>query len=376
MTPIRLIVQSERTRYPVLIGAGLSRRLPGLLRAHGLDGQRLVVSAAPIWRRHGARFHLTGTAAADRPALIADGERAKTLDTVARLYQECLARGLDRSAVVVAVGGGVVGDTAGFAAASYLRGIRLVQVPTTLLAQVDSSVGGKVGVNLPAGKNLVGAFHPASLVVCDPEVLTTLPRRELRSGLYEVVKYGVIASRPLFARVARDLDAIVACDPDVLTPIVAACCRIKARIVAADEREGGLRRVLNFGHTVGHALEALTHYQRFRHGEAIGYGMLAAARLSVVRGTMAPADEARLVALIGRMGALPRVDDLDAFDALDVIAHDKKVVRGRLHFVLAAGLGGTTIAADVRPRELVAAMRHIGLRGGRPARRHAHRRNL
>jgi 3-dehydroquinate synthase len=376
MTPIRLIVQSERTRYPVLIGAGLSRQLPRLLRAHGLDGQRLVVSAAPIWRRHGARLHLTGADAASRPALIADGERAKTLDTVARLYDACLARALDRSAVVIAVGGGVVGDTAGFAAASYLRGIRLVQVPTTLLSQVDSSVGGKVGVNLPAGKNLVGAFHPASLVVCDPEVLATLSRRELRSGLYEVVKYGVIASRALFTRVARDLDAIVACDPDVLTPIVAACCRIKARGVAADEREGGLRRILNFGHTIGHALEALTHYRRFRHGEAIGYGMLAAARLSVARGTMTPADQARLAVLIARMGALPPVDDLDAFDALDVIAHDKKVVRGRLHFVLAAGIGRTTIAADVRPRELVAAMRHIGLRAGRTTRRHPHPRNL
>jgi 3-dehydroquinate synthase len=169
----------------------------------------------------------------------------------------------------VAVGGGVTGDIAGFAAATYLRGIPVVQVPTTLLAQVDSSVGGKVGVNHPLGKNLIGAFYPPTAVVIDPELLTTLPRREFRAGLYEVVKYGVIASRPLFERTARDLKALFARDASALLPIIAESCRIKASIVEQDERESGLRRTLNFGHTAGHALEAITKYRRFRHGEAV-----------------------------------------------------------------------------------------------------------
>ena len=225
------------------------------------------------------------------------------------IYDGMIRRRLDRSATLVAFGGGVVGDVAGFAAATYLRGIRLVQVPTTLLSQVDSAIGGKVGVNLPEGKNLVGSFHAPSLVVCDPDVLRTLPRREFRAGLYEVVKYGVIASRQLFERVSSSLPAIFGQDTAVLSELIADCCRIKARVVELDEREAGPRRVLNFGHTVGHALEAITKYRRFRHGEAVAYGMLAAARLSAARGMLTPDDEARLQDVIKRMGPLPPVWD-------------------------------------------------------------------
>jgi 3-dehydroquinate synthase len=363
MTPIRLIVKSERTTYPVVIGPGLTADLPVLLAERGIERQRLVVSSAPIWRLQGRHLKpLLGRS--DRPALIADGERAKTLATVSRLYEACVRRGLDRSAALIAFGGGVVGDVGGFAAATYLRGIKLVQVPTTLLAQVDSSIGGKVGVNLAAGKNLVGAFHAPDLVVCDPDVLATLPRREFRSGLYEVVKYGVIASGDVFSRVSANLAAIFARDTRVLTPLIADCCRIKADVVMADEREGGIRRILNFGHTVGHALESLTSYRRFRHGEAIGYGMLAAAHLSEKRGLMTAGQHADLADLIRNMGPMPPVADLRPSDALDVIAHDKKVIRGTLHFVLARGIGATEIVADVRPRELTAAMHAIGMRRG------------
>lgn len=361
MHSIRIDVTSERAVYPVVIGAGLSRTLPALLDAQGINRQRMVVSCAPVWRLHGRRLRPL-LAKRDKPALIPDGERAKTLATVAGLYEQCVRRGLDRSAAVIAVGGGVVGDVGGFAAASYLRGIRLVQVPTTLLAQVDSAIGGKVGVNLPAGKNLVGAFHSPALVACDPELLRTLPRREFRAGLYEVVKYGVIASEVLFDRVHAQLGDILDLDTDVLTPIVAECCRIKADVVMRDERENGPRRALNFGHTVGHALEAITKYRRFRHGEAIGHGMLAAANLSVMRGTLAAADAERLAALLRDMGALPHVTDLRISDALDVIARDKKVVNGRLHFVLAAGIGGTVVVSDVHTRELTLAMRAIGMK--------------
>jgi 3-dehydroquinate synthase len=361
MDPIRVDVTHAHAAYPVLIAPGLSRDLPHLLEARGLTAQALVVSVPPVWRRHRTRFRALLPPGA-RPALLSDGERAKTLRSVERLYTECVRRGLDRSATIIAVGGGVVGDTAGFAAATYLRGIGVVQVPTTLLAQVDSAIGGKVGVNLPAGKNLVGAFHPPALVACDPDVLGTLPAREFRSGLYEVVKYGVIASRPLFDTVATALAAIQARETGVLTNLIAECCGIKAAVVMADERESGPRRVLNFGHTVGHALEAITKYRRFRHGEAIAHGMLAAVRLSRLRGLLSADDEARVRRLIRTMGPLPAVDDLSVADALDVIGRDKKVVQGRLHFVLARGLGATEIVADVTRRELRSVMRHLGMR--------------
>jgi 3-dehydroquinate synthase len=360
MDAIRIDVRSERASYPVLIGADLLSGLPDLLAAHGLAGDTLVVSCPPVWRAQGPR--LEPIAGAQQAALIPDGERAKSLATVARIYEALVKRRADRSAILVAFGGGVVGDVAGFAAATYLRGIRLVQVPTTLLAQVDSSVGGKVGVNLAAGKNLVGAFYPASLVACDPLVLASLPRREFRAGLYEVVKYGVIRSRALFDRIGAQLTAIFAHEPDVLTPLVADCCRIKADVVGEDERESGPRRILNFGHTIGHALEAITRYRRFRHGEAIAYGMLAAAHVSSARGLLSQDDEARLKELIVHMGPLPPVGDLRAADALDAVRHDKKVVAGRLHFVLARGIGATDISADVTTRELEAGMKAIGMK--------------
>jgi len=361
MTPIRLNVRSERTTYPVVIGHGLLAALGDLLAECGLDRQRVIVTSSPVWRSQGQR--LEGLMRAkERPVLIPDGERAKVLPTVTRIYDACVRANLDRSAALVAFGGGVVGDVAGFAAATYLRGIALVQVPTTLLAQVDSSIGGKVGVNLAAGKNLVGAFHSPALVVCDPEVLGTLARREFRSGLYEVVKYGVIASRPLFEKVQDGLTAIFNQDATLLTALIAECCRIKADVVMADERETGPRRTLNFGHTIGHALEAITHYRRFRHGEAIGYGMLAAAHISVRRGLMSEAESQQLTTLLRHMGPMPPVADLKMSDAVDVIGHDKKVVRGTLHFVLAKGLGATEIVQDVHARELTAAMRAIGMR--------------
>jgi 3-dehydroquinate synthase len=355
-------VTHDRASYSILIGAGVSRELPAVLAARGVGPQRLVVSVPPVWRVHASRFR--GLVSGDRPLLLGDGERAKTLKSVERIYAHCLRRGLDRSAAIVAIGGGVIGDVAGFAAATYLRGIQVVQVPTTLLAQVDSSVGGKVGVNLPAGKNLVGAFHPPAVVTCDPDVLRTLPAREFRSGLYEVIKYGVIASPSLFDEVASALPAILGRDTRVLTDLIADCCRIKAAVVMADERESGPRRVLNFGHTVGHALEAITGYRRFRHGEAIGHGMLAAARLSALRGLLSVDDEARLSGLVRALGPLPRVNDLSIRDALEVIGRDKKVVRGRLHFVLARGIGATEIVTDVDPRELRTVMLHLGMRSG------------
>ena len=263
---------------------------------------------------------------------------------------------------MVAVGGGIPIDLAGFVAATYMRGIAHINIATTLLAQVDAAVGGKTAINATQGKNLIGAFHPPAAVIADPRLLDTLPKREFRAGLYEVVKYGVIASRPLFERLVTDLPRIFAREPEIMTAIVADSCRIKAEVVAADEREGDRRRILNYGHTAGHALEAVTGYRRLRHGEAVAYGMLVAAHLGVARGLIDKSDHAALVELIGRMGPLPQVTDLPAAEVLDAMRRDKKVVAGRLHMVLPRGLGDTVIVDDVTEKESRQALKSIGVR--------------
>ena len=358
--PDTIIVASAAHPYRVVIGAGLVGHAATLMQEAGLGSRTTVVSTPPIWRAQGRR--IARLAGPDGALLMPDGERAKSLRSIERLYRGFGDRRLDRGSVVVAFGGGVVGDTAGFAAATFLRGLRVVQIPTTLLSQVDSAIGGKTGINLPFGKNLAGAFHPPSLVIIDPAMLRTLPAREYRAGLYEVIKYGVIASPGLFAKVASTTPALMKQRLDLLTPVIAECCRIKARVVESDEHEAGPRRVLNFGHTVGHALEAMTNYRRFLHGEAVGYGMLAAARLSVVRGLMPAADEGRLASVVSALGRLPRVNDLRASAVADAASHDKKVVDGRLHFVLSAGIGRTRIVNDVTRAEIIDAARAIGLR--------------
>jgi 3-dehydroquinate synthase len=257
----------------------------------------------------------------------------------------------------------VIGDVAGFAAATYLRGITLAHVPTTLLAQVDSAIGGKVGVNHALGKNLIGAVYPPVTVVVDPSFLATLPRREFRAGLYEVVKYGMIASPALFHRIANELPAIFSRDPSVLTPVIAESCRIKCRVVEEDERESGPRRILNFGHTAGHALEAVTRYRRFRHGEAVAYGMLVAAEIATAREALPGPDRDALARLIMQMGPLPPIADLSLSLTLDAMARDKKVVAGTLHFVLPTAIGRTAIVTDVGEEEIARALKKVGMRG-------------
>jgi 3-dehydroquinate synthase len=353
-------VGEEPRGYRIHVGYGLLERLGSVLDEAGIGAQRFAVSSPNVWRHQGPTI-LAATPTGE-PILVPDGERFKRLQAVARIYDALLQRNADRSAVILAVGGGVIGDMAGFAAATYLRGVPHVQVPTTLLGQVDSSIGGKVGVNHPLGKNLIGAFHPPALVVVDPKALRTLPRREFRAGLYEVVKYGVIASASLFDTLSRQLAGVFARQPDVLLPIIIECCQIKARVVTADERESGLRRMLNFGHTAGHALEGVTGYQRFRHGEAIAYGMLVAAELSTARGLLSPGERDALAQLIAQMGPLPPVSDLSVRETLALVKRDKKIVAGQLHFVLAAGIGSTRTVGDVTETELGAALNKIGLR--------------
>ena len=358
MPPIRIDVTSAAHPYVVWVGHGLLASVPKLLSDAKLDAP-VLVSVPPVWRHHAARVKsLAGKAG---PVMMADGERAKTLASVSRLYEAFAKRGVSRTSTIVSFGGGVTGDTVGFAAATYLRGLPMVHLPTTLLAQVDSAIGGKVGVNLAAGKNLAGAFHPPALVVCDPEVLKTLPRREFRAGLYEVAKYGMTLSADVFATMADSLDKIFAHDRELLASLIAKCSALKADVVSRDERESGPRRVLNFGHTIGHALEAITEYRRFRHGEAVAYGMLAAAHLSQARGALSATDRDRLADLIRRMGPLPPVTDLRRSEAQNAIGLDKKHVNGRLHFVLATGIGQTSIVSDVTPKELAGALKAIGL---------------
>jgi 3-dehydroquinate synthase len=359
MQPIRINVPSSTHTYPVFVAHGLLEQLARWLSDAGVGEQRFLVSSPTVWKRHGETLSaaLPGVA----HLLVPDGERSKTPQTLARVYEWLIQSGADRQSTIVAVGGGVIGDTVGFAAATYLRGVDLVHIPTTLLAQVDSAVGGKVGVNHRLGKNLIGAFHPPVAVIADPRILDTLPQRELRAGLYEVVKYGMIASRPLFDLIVTNLAHIFARKPDVLTEIVATSCRIKADVVAADEREGDHRGVLTFGHTAGHALEAVTRYRRLRHGEAVAYGMIVAAALGVSRGVINAVDYNALNDLIDLMGPLPSVTDLSASEVLAAMQRDKKVAGGRLHVVLPNGIGDTVIVHDVTEQELRRALRAIGV---------------
>jgi 3-dehydroquinate synthase len=358
--PIRIDVTTGTRTSPILIGEGLSDDLGTLLNHHGIGSRRFIVSNPAVWRLHGERLR-TALGGGD-PILLPDGERFKNLQSVSKIYELLIRANADRGSTIIAVGGGVVGDSAGFAAATFLRGIALVHVPTTLLAQVDSSIGGKVGVNHALGKNLIGAFHQPALVVIDPGLLKTLPRREFRSGLYEVVKYGVISSRGLFDRLDADVTSLFAKEGRALVPAIVESCRIKADVVSKDERESGLRRILNYGHTVGHALEAVTNYRRFRHGEAIALGMLAAADLAAVRGALAERERQALANLIGKLGPLPSVADLSIPGIIEAIRRDKKVVDGRLHFVIAIEIGATMTVDDVTEEELRGVLVRLGMK--------------
>ncbi len=360
MDPVRIDVTTPSRGYAVTLDAGALDRVGTLLDGLRVPARRFVASSPLVWRLHGQR--LARAIASVEPILVPDGERYKQLPTVMRIYDALVRANADRASTLVTFGGGVIGDMAGFAAATYLRGIALVHVPTTLLAQVDSAIGGKVGVNHPLGKNLIGSFYQPHAVVIDPSVLGTLPRREFRAGLYEVIKYGMTSSPGLFDRVARDRTALFAREPQALVPIIAESCRIKAGVVSADEKEAGPRRILNFGHTAGHAMEAVTKYRRYRHGEAVAYGMLVAAQLATGRGALAEGDRKALADLIASLGPLPPVADLSSAQILEAMRHDKKIVAGRLHFVLPTSVGATTIVDDVADKEVRDALKRVGFR--------------
>jgi 3-dehydroquinate synthase len=329
--------------YAIEIGNGLLAGLGKDCARLGLGRQCAIISDSNVAPKYGTAAQAALREKAFEPVLIRvpAGETAKSLKTVQRCYDELAAHRLERKSFIVALGGGVVGDLAGFVAATYLRGVAFVQVPTTLLAQVDSSVGGKVGVNLKAGKNLVGAFHQPRLVLCDLESLATLPAREFRAGLAEVIKYGVIYDRALFARLERDLPRLLKRDAATLAAVIARCCEIKAEVVGQDETESGLRAILNFGHTIGHALEAISHYGKYLHGEAIAIGQVAAAKISR-RLLGLPEHEVQRIERLLKSAGLPTKLKLSATQKAKLTAAmklDKKVSAGEITFVLAKRIG-------------------------------------
>ena len=332
--------------YPILLGAGLLGR-PDLLPPF-VGTQALIVSNAAVAGLYldKTRRSLSGVDQVD-VVEIGDGERFKTLDTYADVLDALVGKRHNRTTTVVALGGGVVGDVAGFVAATYQRGVGLVQIPTTLLALVDSAVGGKTAVNHPAGKNLIGAFHQPRAVVADVDVLATLPEREFRAGLAEVIKYGVIADAAFFDWLESHLDDILDRDPGCLIHAVRRSCEIKADVVADDEREQGRRAILNFGHTFGHAIEALTGYQRLLHGEAVAIGMNMAMDLSAGLGRSGHRDADRVRRLIERADLGTATLDIDDDAMLDAMGMDKKVVDGRLRLIVCNGIGDVSVAADV-----------------------------
>lgn len=345
----QLTVHLGPRSYPVLVGPGLLDGIGEACARLGL-GRRVAVVTQPPAAPYAARVRASLEAAGFVVTAleVPDGEAAKSLEQARVLWDAFLAAGLDRSAWVAAVGGGVVGDLAGFAAATYMRGLGLVQVPTTLLAQVDASVGGKVAVNHPAAKNLIGAFHQPRLVLVDPETLGTLPEREYRSGLAEVVKTGAALDAELFGRLETGVEAVRRRDPGVLEGLIAACCADKATIVQQDEREeSGLRMVLNYGHTVGHALETLGGYVTWRHGEAVAVGMVVAGRLSIRLGLADPAVATRQEALLGALGLPTDFAGPEPDEVVTVLRRDKKAREGRVPFVLLKALGRAEVCFDV-----------------------------
>ena len=344
-------VKLKERSYKIEIAAGLLDQAGSLARSAAGEkaSSAVIISNPTVNTLYGGRLARSLKAAGFRThtMTIGEGERHKNIKTAETIYSFLIDRRISRSDLLVALGGGVVGDVAGFVAATYLRGIRLVQAPTTLLAQIDSSVGGKTGVNHPSGKNLIGAFHQPSLVVIDPETLRTLPPREMRAGLCEAIKYGVIRDRKLFDRIFNRMERLKQHDPAEVANLVAKSCRIKADVVSRDEREGDLRRILNFGHTVGHALEAVTDYRRFLHGEAVGHGMRAASRIAERMGLLDPADRQALDEAINRVGHLPGANTLALNDIILSMHHDKKAEAGRLAFVLPVEIGRVVIRSDV-----------------------------
>ena len=354
-------VKTASASYPVHVGCNYVGRFGYHFRKIERAAQRsiFILTSPEIWALWGRRF-LEAFPSARQPTVLflPAGETHKRMSEVERLATELALAGANRSSILIAFGGGIVGDVGGFLAAVYMRGIDHIQMPTTLLAQVDSSVGGKTGVNLTVGKNLVGSFHHPRAVFADVVLLETLPSRELRAGLFESIKAGVIRDASLFRFLERERESILARNPTALKRVVSGSIRMKAEVVGMDERESGLRMILNFGHTLGHAIEAATGYKKLLHGEAIAWGMLAAVHMSRARGVLPEKDASRIVKTIHAYGPLPRfrarVPELMA-----AAAHDKKNKGGTRRFILSPGIGNAVVVENVTDTEMIAAIEAI-----------------
>jgi 3-dehydroquinate synthase len=357
-----LNVELAARSYPILIDSGLLERPEAFQSLNARD--LLIVSnttVAPLYMR-GLLRGLGGRRTLE--VILPDGEAHKTLNNAARVLDVLIANRFARDCAVLALGGGVVGDLAGFVAACYQRGVAFVQVPTTLLAQVDSAVGGKTAVNHVGGKNLIGAFHQPQLVVSDTATLSTLPGRELRAGLAEVIKYGLICDAELFAWLEAHLEALLVKDPSALAHIISRSCQIKAAIVGRDEREQGERALLNLGHTFGHAAESATAYREWLHGEAVGAGLVMAATMSRECGLLEPRDAERVRRLVERAGLPTRVASVAPAALLEHMRIDKKVLAGQLRLILLRRIGAAFVTADYPPAALE---RTLALHAGRSA---------
>ncbi len=347
-------VRTPQRTYPAIVERGALSRIAAAIPPE--TGKIFAVTERGVWDLHGAAVRSALANRSVEVLFFPGGEIHKRFESAEALAEQVLQGGGDRSSVVVAFGGGIVCDVAGFVAAIFMRGIPVIQVPTTLLAQVDAAIGGKTGVNLASGKNLIGSFHQPLAVIIDPDVLTTLPEREYRAGLYEIVKCGVIGDAELFDVLARDREAVLARKPEVVERIIADAVRLKARVVTEDEREGGPRRILNFGHTFGHALEAETQYNRFLHGEAVAWGMTAAVRLALAAGILGGGDGREILGCIEAYGPIPSLEGLDAGRLAARMKSDKKTVHGRVHFVLPEGIGRVRVTSEITGAQALAAI--------------------
>jgi len=336
----RFPVSTPQRDYFACIERGILHKIQDFIPPK--TGKVFILTTRDVYELHGSAFH------PDHHVLFfPGGEERKRVAEVEALAEQMVDRGADRSSLLIAVGGGIVTDMGGFLAASFMRGIPVIQVPTTLLAQVDAAVGGKTGVNLVAGKNLFGAFHQPLAVLIDPDVLQTLPEREYRAGLYEIIKGGIIRDQPLFEFLESNHEAVLKQEPAAVERIIADKVRIKCEVVTADEKEGDLRRILNFGHTIGHALEAETQYKRFLHGEAVAFGMHAATDLAVRTGLLDPAIATRMHNVIRLYGPIPSLDGIPAGNLLRRLASDKKTIQGKVHFVLPTEIGVVKVKSGI-----------------------------
>jgi 3-dehydroquinate synthase len=338
-------VVTPQSAYPAVVERGAIERLAGFLPAG--HGRIFLVSTRDVWQLYGDRVLAALRGCPSETLFFAGGEDHKRLALIEQLAGQMVEDGADRTSVVVAVGGGIVTDMAGFLAAIFMRGIPVIQIPTTLLAQVDAAVGGKTGVNLVAGKNLIGSFHQPLAVLIDPSVLASLPPREYSAGLYEIIKSGVIRSEPLFRILAERRQDVLAQAPGVVDHIIAESVRIKTEVVSADERESGLRRILNFGHTFGHALEAETQYTRFLHGEAVSWGMRAATHLAESLDMISPTGSAAIMEVLDSYGPIPNCDHIGRTELQVRLLRDKKTIQSRIHFVLPVRIGEVVVRSDV-----------------------------